>query len=323
MISPSLKNELIEIIALGFHTKEIDEVGSLLYSSYNSNKISGTAAHISISSRKSAKALVEYSELNNNISQLIKLIVELDGGIILGRHIRIEGIEIFLNQLAREGLVYDFHKRKLLRKDKDVEEMLNWGSLKNGRIYDATIMSLDIAGNSILVRKYGIKKMENVYFKLWNFLKVRLKEYDGRIWSWAGDGGILAFVFKNHQERGTMCGLEIQSLMSIFNLRVDFSGPERINLRIALDTGKLKFYNDTGKIVSEVINYAAHLEKKGTEPGKVAISGKLHDSLTRNISDLFRPAGIFEDKDYFSTPLRLDNILSLSEIETDRIKNFA
>ncbi len=121
----------------------------------------------------------------------------------------------------------------------------------------------------------------------------------------------------------SMCGLEIQSLMSVFNLRVNFSGPERINLRIALDTGKLKFYNDTGKIVSEVINYAAHLEKKGTEPGKVAISGKLHDSLARNISDLFRPAGIFEDKDYFSTSLRLDNILSLSEIETDRVKNYA
>ena len=51
----------------------------------------------------------------------------------------------------------------------------------------------------------------------------------GLIWSWAGDGGIIAFAL-------------------------------------------VKFFRETGTIVSHVINHAAHLEKKFTHPGMVSIS---------------------------------------------------
>ena len=323
MISPSLKNHLTELLSGSFHTKQIDEIGNLLFSSYNSNKLSNTPEHISISPRKAAKILVAYSEKNNKLFQLIKLTIELDDSIFFNQHIHIQGIEVFLNQLAREGMVYDFKKRKLLKKDRDIDEMINWGSLRDGKIYDTTVMSVDIVGNSKLVKKYGINKMEKIYFQLWDFLKVRLKNYDGRIWSWAGDGGIFAFVFKNHQERAVFCGIEIQSLMSIFNLHINVPFKDRISLRIGLDTGRLRFFSDTGKIVSEIINYAAHLEKKGTEAGKVSISRALHDSLPETVFDLFKPAGVFEDRDYFSLPNRLDTYLYNDSLKTDLLQNLA
>jgi len=49
-------------------------------------------------------------------------------------------------------------------------KMVNWGILKDGKIYNITVMSLDIVGNSRLVKKYGTKIMEKVYFRLRSFV---------------------------------------------------------------------------------------------------------------------------------------------------------
>ncbi len=307
-LSPASINNLIEILSLNFKSDEINEIGNLLFGKYDTNTLAGVNSHISLSPRKSAKILVSHCEEKNKIFGLIELIVELDGGILSGRHIAIDGIEGFLNKITAEGLIYNFDKKKITRKTTDPTEMINWGSLKDGKVYSITIMSIDIVENSKKVKRYGIKKMEKIYFQLWQFLKARLKDYDGRLWSWAGDGGIAAFTFKNHITRGVLCALEIQRLIPIFNLKIKTIIPEDIRLRIALDTGKIRFFNDTGRIVSEVINYTAHLEKRGTEAGKISISRNVRDILQEEILELFIPAGVFEERDYFSIPYELDKL---------------
>ncbi len=308
LLSPGLTNDLIEIVSKNFKTDEINEIGTLIFKNYDTNRLAGANPHVSLSPRKSSKILISHCEEQKKLPQLIELIVELDDGIIAGRHVNIDGIENLLHKMATEGLVYDFERKKLMNKRTDISEMINWGSLKDGKIYNVTVMSIDIVGNSSKVQRYGIKKMEKVYFMLWQFLKSRLKEYNGRMWSWAGDGGISAFTFKEHIVRGVLCGLEIQRLMPIFNLKIKSIIQEDIRLRVAIDTGKIRFFNNTGRIVSEVINYAAHLEKKGTEAGKISISRTVRDSLPEEILELFVPAGVFEERDYFSAPYELDRL---------------
>ncbi|GEM_PF-380777 len=316
MLSPSLYNELIEILANNLRPGEIDEIGKLLFkASYDSNKLAGTNSHISLSSRKSAKILTEYCKQQNKLFSLIKLTVELDDGILLGRHIKIDGIETFLNKLAHEGYVYDFYRRKVIKQSADVSENINWGSLRDGKVYEVTVMSLDIVGNSALVKKYGIRRMEKIYFSLWQFLKTKLKDYNGRIWSWAGDGGIIAFAFKEHTVRAVLFALEIQKLIPIFNVRFNSDLSDRIILRIALDTGRLRFFSDTGRIISEVINYAAHLEKKATKPGNISLSGKLFSILPPNVSRYFTPGGLYEGNDFYTTCCRLDLMFPDSAID--------
>ncbi len=311
-LSPGLTNDLIEIVSKHFKPDEINEIGNLIFKNYDTNEIAGVNSHVSLSSRKSSKILISYCQEQKKIPELIKLIVELDDGIIAGRHVTIDGIENLLHKMASENLIYDFERKKLINKNTDIAEMINWGSLKDGKVYSVTVMSIDIVRNSSKVQRYGIKKMEKVYFMLWQFLKSRLREYNGRMWSWAGDGGIFAFTFKNHVVRTVLCSLEIQRLMPIFNLKIKSIIQEDIRLRIAIDTGKIRFFNNTGRIVSDIINYAAHLEKKGTEAGKISVSRTVRDSLSEEILDLFIPAGVFEDRDYFSTPYELDKLPSVA-----------
>lgn len=308
VLEPALRNDLVELIAANFRTDEVNELGTLLLGSFDSNAVLGTKNHISLSSRKSAKTLVDLCEQSAQIPSLLKLVVEVDDTVVHGRSVKVDGLEGFLGKLLRAGIRYDFKTRRVITACKEPGELANWGCLRDGRDYDVSIMSLDIEGNSALVRRHGIKRMEKVYYHLWGFLREKLAVVDGRIWSWAGDGGLIAFAMKNHARRAARFAVEVQSTMPLFNLTVEGS-PTDIALRIGCAAGKVKFKSDTGKIVSDVINYAAHLEKKGTRPGCVSISRSVYHALPSRLGSLFHYGGMFEEQDYYTTLRRLDGLL--------------
>jgi len=296
-----LLNETTEILANNFTSEEIESLGKIIFSKYNGHTAAGVKNHITMSSRKAANALVQFLNTSKETFQLIKLIVEIDGSTLNGKAITIDGLETYLNELAKIGIYYDFKKRKLHHSKKDALEMLNWGILKDGKTYNITVMSLDIVGNSKLVKKYGTKTMEKVYFRLRNFVEQKVLDYEGRIWNFAGDGGLIAFTSKNHVVRSVLCSLDIRAALSVFNINPDIPIKDSITLRIALDTGKIKFSFDTGHIVSDIINYAAHLEKLGTNPGEISISENIKRELPAKIVKVFSDKNMFENMNSYST----------------------
>jgi len=308
MLEPSVKNDLIELITVNFNYKDLNELGKLVFKSYDAHALSGVKNHITISPRKAAEILVDHCEAKKKTKNLIKLLVEMDDRIHQGKHLKINGLEFFLSHLAQQGFVYDERTRSVIDCGDDRDELVNWGSLRDGKTYDIAVGSIDIVGNSKMVKKYGMRKMETFYYQLMRFLKDKLRKYDGRLWSWAGDGGICAFTFKNHVCRAVLFALEVQSSIPLFNLRQDKPVPENIQVRIAMDTGKVKFYCNTGKIVSDTVNYAAHLEKKGTGPGKVAVSDRIYKELDCDIASVFLKQDDFEDRECWGTYRRLDDL---------------
>ena len=142
--------------------------------------------------------------------------------------------------------------------------------------------------------------MEKVYYELWEYLQYRLEHYDGRIWSWAGDGGILAFRNKDNISESVGCCLEILVSLPVFNLAPAKPIKDDIVLRIGMDSGKIKFYKDTGRIVSDVINYAAHLEKQGTKPNGLSVSDVIYKELTPALKSVFGSKHEFEGRTAYS-----------------------
>jgi len=301
LIDLSLLNETTEILAPNFSPEEIESLGKIIFPKYNGHKAAGVKNHITMSSRKAANALVQFLNTSKKTFQLIKLIVEMDDSTLNGKSITIEGLETYLNKLAKSGIYYDFKKRKLHHSKKNALEMINWGTLKDGKTYDITVMSLDIVGNSKLVKKYGTKTMEKVYFRLRSFVEQKVLDYEGRIWNFAGDGGLIAFTSKNHVTRSVLCSLDIRATLSVFNIHPDIPIKDNITLRLGLDTGKIKFFSDTGHIVSDIINYAAHLEKSGTVPGEISISENIKKELPTKILKIFSDKNMFENMNSYST----------------------
>jgi class 3 adenylate cyclase len=310
VLEPALRNDLIELLAANFKTEEINELGCLVLGRFDSNEASGVSASFSLSSRKSARLLVDSCDHVSQVPELLKLVVEVDDGVVHGRSVKVGGLEVFLGKLLRAGMHYDFKTHRIVSARKDSMELANWGCLREGHAYETTLISLDIAGNSMLVRAHGLRKMERLYYDLSCFLREKLAAVDGRIWSWAGDGGIVAFAFKDHVQRAVRYAVEVQNAIPIFNLMSESSeGSVDISLRIGIDSGPVRFRNDTGRIVSDVINYAAHLEKKCTRPGCISCSRPVYDALSVRLGSLFRYGGIFEGKDCFTTVRRLDGLL--------------
>lgn len=307
MLDPSVKSELVELLTTTFTTKDLSELGKLIIKNYDVHELMKVKNHMTVSPRKHAEFLSNYCEEKNKMKDFLKLLIETDDGIFLGKHVVIKDIEIFLHHLAQQGYAYDPVSRSVLDRSVDKSELVNWGSLRDGRSYEITVLSIDIVGNSRLVKKYGMKKMERFYYQLWRFLKDKLALYDGRLWSWAGDGGICAFTFKDHVDRAVLFAVELQCNMPIFNMSPDKPISEDIQLRIGIDSGKFKFYGDTGQIVSDTVNYAAHLEKKGTEPGKIGVSDTVIKQLDSTVATVFVEAGEFEDRESYISFRKLDD----------------
>lgn len=308
MTEPSLLHQQIELLSANFKPAEINEIGKLIIKGYDSHIATGTNSHITLSSRKCASALVEACREHDCTDKLIQMLAELDEKTLLGRPIKVEGIEALLNDLSKAGMVYDFQRKRILHARRDIHALVNWGSLKDGKEYSVSVMSLDIVNNSGLVKTYGTRAMEKLYYKLRLYIQSKIESCDGRVWSFAGDGGIVAFTFKDHETRALLCGLEILRSLPLFNMTSVLPLSEKFTLRLGLHSGKLRFMSDTGSIVSDVINYAAHLEKKAAEEGKLAISSTIKEAVDPRIMTIFEPKGVFEDLDYYQTVNRLDLI---------------
>lgn len=296
MLDPTLSNTIIEMLSKELKADQIDEIGRFLIKGHSAHTTLGLNNHITVTPRKAAVALVDECTDNNREEELVKFLIEIDGEKLLGRKVELNDLETLMNGLARSGYIYDPKKRKLKSIKASAEEMPNWGALKNGKQYEVSIGSLDIVGSSDLVKRHGQKKMEKLYFEFWNLLRRTLTQYDGRIWSWQGDGGLVAFALKRHQERAVLWALELQQLIKVFNANPRTSISDDIELRIGLDTGKVKYQEDTGRIISDTINYAAHLEKSFANPGGITISKELLDAVPQEMVHHFSEKGEFEGR---------------------------
>ena len=313
LISPALRNDLVELIAGSFGSDGIDELGRLAFRTYSSHELAGEDSHITISGRRAARLFVEYAEERESLAEIVRLIAELDGGVFRGKQLVVTGIEAFFNSLAKVGIIYDPNKRRLYHTKEDLKHLKNWGSLRDGRTYDVSVISVDIVQNSVLVREYGTRTMEKLYFQLRRFLDRKLADYDGRVWNWAGDGGILAFTFADNVNRAVKCAIDIQTSLPLFNINPENPVNHCVALRTAVDTGRVRFYSDTGRIVSDVINYVAHLEKAATEPGRISISERVMNGTDPKILSIFGDAGHFEGFPYRTTVRRLDLLFADAE----------
>jgi class 3 adenylate cyclase len=64
--------------------------------------------------------------------------------------------------------------------------------------------------------------------------------------------------------------------------------------------GTINFYEDTGRIVSDSINYAAHLEKLATTPNGLSVSDTVYAGLGKKMKCMFGKKIEFEGRNAYS-----------------------
>ncbi len=303
MFDNALIHDLVEILGKNLTFKDIDAIGGYVFKdhAYSTHAVGGVDKKVSISPLNASRILIENCEREKKLKELFAFVFELDGASLNGRNVRIEGLDTLLYHLSRSGVYYDYTRRKFVEFDREKTLLPSWGVLKSGKEYDIVVASVDICQNSELVRKHKPAVMEKIYLRLWQFMRHKLDLYDGRMWSWAGDGGLYAFRGEESIVKAVCCGLEILYTMPVFNLRPDKPISTDICLRIGMDFGPVKYFDDTGRIVSETINYAAHLEKQKTKPSALSVSDAVYDVLPDCLKTPFKAIGDFEGRQAYST----------------------
>jgi len=297
MFPMQIKSKLIEILSKYFNNEEIDTIGKEIFTKFNAHLLSGQPFGIILPTDIAAKTLVEYSIQQNKLKELTEIVINVilnQGGGIIFRKIDAEEVQDLLSQLSSYG--YHFRNNHLILTD----EKDNWGYLEENKEYYFAYLSIDIVGNSQIQLKYDKPLIEDVYGKLLKLIRVWVEFYDGKIWNWAGDGGIIAFYKDNVEEKAVFAAFKIFFEVSLFNLdpqRNKFHEP--IKLRIGIHAGPSIYKENKGNILSDSINFVAHLEKNFTQTNHISISKTVYDKINHRLQKAFQPKGIFEDKECY------------------------
>lgn len=310
MFDLTLIKDLTEMIGKSLTFPDIETIGGYFFKNYSTHRLENLPEELTVSPLKASSRLVSECENQGKLKELFAFIIELDGNPINGHKARLIGLENLLYRLSRTGIYFDFDRRKFVQFDQDKRLMPNWGALKDNKEYPMIVASVDICGNSELVKKYKPSIMEKVYYKLWGFLNNKLRVYDGRIWHWAGDGGLIAFRDEKGPYDAVCCCLEILLSLPVFNSYPSKPIEEPIHMRIGMDSGLIRFFNDTGRIVSDVINYAAHLEKRATESNGLSISEDMYRELNPQTQEHFKRKIEFEGKSAYSLAYNFKDALN-------------
>lgn len=198
---------------------------------------------------------------------------------------------------------------------------------EKNQVYDNVyLVFIDASGHSNVVKKNPHNVAEQAFDLLYENIHNRLKKAVDRnhcetavIWSWLGDGGLIAIHDKEeNRSLNTTLGF-VQNILKLDlpHLQDEFKNESingELHIRIAVHKGTIKYTEDgqQGFIHSADINWGAHLEKV-TPRDSIAISKDIYDILQPNQQATFVHVGEFEDRNIFvSTPKSNERLVRLN-----------
>ncbi|UCB44433.1 MAG: hypothetical protein JSV25_09420, partial [Spirochaetota bacterium] len=228
-----------------------------------------------------------------------QFLIDLDCHSLNGKQIIFTELEDLLVILRHNGIGYDFSKR-VFYPISETEAEPKWAEcLQEGKEYEFSYVSVDIVKSSDITRREDIKLVKNTINSLFELIKKSAHSYNGSIWSWQGDGGIVTFWGGQCIFQSICFSIEALGLLPLFNVRQN-SLENDIDLRFGIDCGKTSYKKNKGNIISPNINFAAHLEKKCTANNSITISERIYKTLDYKKSTYFQPKGQLEGTVYYS-----------------------
>ncbi|HUT65656.1 MAG TPA: hypothetical protein VMZ05_05850 [Spirochaetota bacterium] len=296
---PEITHRLIELLGDNFSYEEIIIIGRRFHPDFEIKTAENQYGRLRLPPHAASEHLVNSLRNSGEISELLRFLIDLDCHSLNGREIRFCGLEDLLVVMRQFGIGYDLKKREFFLVS-ERECAPKWEEcLQENKEYDFAYVSVDIVKSSEMALHEDIKLVERTVNALFDMIRISAIQYGGSIWSWQGDGGIIAFWGPQFATFSVYFSMEALGLLPLFNLKEN-AFKNDVTLRFGVDSGKTLYRNDKGNIISPNINFAAHLEKKCTEINSITISDRVYDELNEKQRTYFRESGELENRNYFS-----------------------
>ena len=296
--NPAVTHRIIEILGNNFSYEEIILIGQRNEDDFDIHIPDNHYGRLRLQPHVAAEYLAIYFRDNSRIEDIVRFLIDLDCGSLNGRDIYISGLEDLMMTLRHAGIGYDFTERDFFPLEgKDCKD--RWEEcLKENKEYEFSFVSVDTVDSSQLSIDEQRKKLDQTYDSLHHLITMTALTYNGSLWSWQGDGGLLAFWGKSFILNGLFFCFEILGLLPVFNLK-DSRISNDIKLRFGVDRGVALYKKDKGSIISKTINFASHLEKKYTDSNSITISENVYSVLNEKQKSYFEKRNCFDGKDFY------------------------
>lgn len=182
-----------------------------------------------------------------------------------------------------------------------------------GQVYDNVfLVFIDASGHSNVVKNNPKDVSTQAFDLLFEKINGRLQRVVnkkkceiGVVWSWLGDGGLIAIY---DSSENTSLSTALGFVQDIIKLDLPTTQSEfenekingELHIRIAVHKGTIKYTDDgqQGFIHSSDINWGAHLEKV-TPKESVSISKDIYSILPNNEKESFVAVGKFEENEIY------------------------
>jgi class 3 adenylate cyclase len=229
-------------------------------SPYDIYERAGIREGIPIPKRQAAHRIVEDMIHDGRFVDFVELLIKVNSEGFMGRLYPMRGLDELIKGVIEEGFSFDKTSGKFLENQRE-RISPNWGRLQNGDEREMTMLRLDIAGNSQLVKNNPRPKIEKAYSDVRSIMARAVTNRLGRLWSWEGDGALAAFLFGPREKMAIFAGMDILHEVFFYNrVRNPLTSP--INLRLGAHLGKVRYSDNElerlkNETVKQVMTYEA------------------------------------------------------------------
>ncbi len=176
----------------------------------------------------------------------------------------------------------------------------DWSGVRDGKEYTFCLLYFELDNQAELKKNASDRQVKERSQVVHDFLERSMVQLGGKVWIWAGFGGVVLIPFDGEHCDAVLAAVRMQinrTIISIEGCRLGL----KVSYRLALHLGNTVYRTrgETGTIISDSINSLYHLGQKFAKPGDLLITEEMERFIPPGIQDLFVNAGVYEGRCIF------------------------
>ena len=254
---------------------------------YDIYRQTGFREGLPIPNQIAAQRIVEDMINTGRYIDFVETLVQVDAKGYMGHRYSLKGLDNVVDGIIDEGFTFDKVSGQFFENQRE-RISPNWGRLVDGDERKMTLLRIDIVGNSELVKKNPMAKIEKSYNDLRGIIKRAVTARLGRLWSLEGDGALAAFLFGSMEKMAVYAGIEIIHELFFYN-RLHNTLESPLNIRIGAHIGPVRYSGSEmerlkNETVKQTVSYEA-LAKNNS----LCVSYNLFITMDQIVLKLFSP----------------------------------
>jgi len=287
-----IRPPILKAIGQSLTSDQIDHIAREVDRSFDLSKVSGFGTSIRVPQQVAVQCISQYFAADRDLLAFLARVILNEGKYMGGSQVLLRGKSALLEMLEAQAWSFDRERGQFV-KNQELERTADWGFLTEGGEYHLCFASIDVV-SSTEFRGHDIQ----LFASLRDYVKNYVEIWNGRLWHWMGDGGMVAFHGPDAVNRNVVSMLAILLNIPVFNAKYLPNGPE-LRIRVASHYGTAIYKHPVNEIFSNDMRIAQKLESADCEPNRMVITGSVYTFLKPELYSCFQAGPKFESLETF------------------------